>query len=106
LIGDKFGRRFTTGFAFFAAFIACVPIVLTIKNPDYEMVSVALSVVIKFCISVNLFVVNLQSMEVYPTCLRQTGLAFGTITGSSFGILGPYIVYLVCIFFLLKYVMG
>jgi hypothetical protein len=59
------------------------------------MVSVALSVFIKFCISINLFVVNLQGMETYPTCLRQTGLSFGTIIGSSFGILGPYIVYLV-----------
>jgi hypothetical protein len=76
-----------------------LPIVLTIKKPEYEMVSIVLSVFIKFCISVNLFVVNLQSMETYPTCLRQTGLSFGTVIGSSFGILGPYIVYLVsCIY--------
>ncbi len=59
------------------------------------MISIVLSVFIKFCISINLYLVNLQSMETYPTCLRQTGLSFGTIVGSSFGILGPYIVYLV-----------
>jgi hypothetical protein len=84
--------------AFTLALIASVPIILTIKSPENEMVSIVLSVFIKLCISINFYVVNLQSMETYPTCLRQTGISFGNIIGSSFGILGPYVVYLVSLF--------
>jgi OCT family organic cation transporter-like MFS transporter 4/5 len=98
-VGNIIGRRFTNALAFAAAFIACIPIILTIKDPEYEMIPVALSVFIKFCISINFFVVNLQSMETYPTCLRQTGISFGGIVGSSLGVLGPYIVYLVSYYF-------
>lgn len=89
------GRRYTNIVAFSMAFFTCIPITLIIKNPEYETATTILSVFIKFCISINFFVVNLQSMETYPTCLRQTGLAFGGIVGSSLGALGPYIVYLV-----------
>jgi OCT family organic cation transporter-like MFS transporter 4/5 len=63
------------------------------------MIPVALSVFIILCISISSYIVKLQGMETYPTCLRQTGTSFGTIVGSSFGILGPYIVYLVISFF-------
>lgn len=33
-------------------------------------------------------------METYPTCLRQTGIAIGSISGNAIGVLGPYIVHL------------
>lgn len=33
-------------------------------------------------------------MEVYPTCLRQTGLALGHILANAIGIVAPYMVYL------------
>lgn len=54
-----------------------------------------LAVVMKFCISITFYVVNLQAMETYPTCLRQTGISIGTIVSNALGVLGPYIVYLV-----------
>jgi hypothetical protein len=47
---------------------------------------------VKFCISVTFFAVNLHAIEIYPTCLRQTGLSFGAVLGNLLGILGPYIV--------------
>lgn len=37
---------------------------------------------------------NLQGMEVYPTCLRQTGLSLGNIVANSVGMIAPYMVYL------------
>jgi hypothetical protein len=33
-------------------------------------------------------------MEIYPTCLRQSGLAAGTIVANTLAVFGPYIVYL------------
>lgn len=55
----------------------------------------ALATFIKFAVSFVFYATNLQTLEVYPTCVRQSGLAFGAISASAFGILGPYIVYLV-----------
>lgn len=56
----------------------------------------AISALIKFGISIAYYAITLQSIEVYPTCLRQTGTAFGGVLASAFNALGPYIVYLVC----------
>lgn len=33
-------------------------------------------------------------MEVYPTCLRQTGLSLGNIVANAIGMVAPYMVYL------------
>lgn len=52
-------------------------------------------IIVKFWLSILFFAINLQSMETYPTCLRQTGMSVGTIAANVIGIFGPYIVYLV-----------
>lgn len=59
------------------------------------MLSTGFTVLIKFSISINFFAVNLQAMETYPTCLRQTGISIGAIVANGFGMFGPYIVFLV-----------
>lgn len=58
--------------------------------------TLVLATIIKFFASVTFYVVNLQAMETYPTCLRQTGLSMGVLSANALGVLGPYIVYLVC----------
>lgn len=40
------------------------------------------------------FVVSLQAMELYPTCLRQTGISLGSLTATAVGMFAPYFVYL------------
>lgn len=50
---------------------------------------------IKFFVSINFYISNLQAMETYPTCLRQTGISIGSIVANIFGMMGPYIVLLV-----------
>lgn len=64
---------------------------------DVEWGSVATGsiFIVKFWLAISYFVVNLQSTETYPTCLRQTGMAFGIIAENTVGVFGPYIVYLV-----------
>lgn len=44
--------------------------------------------------AVTFFAVNLQSIEIYPTCMRQTGIALGAILANAIGIVAPYLVYL------------
>lgn len=60
------------------------------------MITNLLTIVVKFCTSISFFAIYLQSMETYPTCLRQTGISLGMIASNAFGVLGPYIVLLVC----------
>ncbi|XP_053681220.1 organic cation transporter protein-like [Anopheles nili] len=91
---DRFGRRFTNSGAFLAAAIACFPVVLLIHRPGTELYASGLASAVKFCICVTYFALYLQSVELYPTALRQTGTAFGIIISNVFGAVGPYIVYL------------
>ncbi|ETN61190.1 mfs transporter [Anopheles darlingi] len=91
---DRFGRRTTNATAFLLASITCLLVVLIVRDPSYETLTTALATLVKFCISITFFAVNLQSIEIYPTCLRQTGMSVGTIAATLFGIVGPYLVHL------------
>lgn len=93
-VGDKIGRRFTNAFSFLCITLTCIPIVLIVQNQEYEMLTTILVVFVKFCSSITFFAVNLQAMEIYPTCLRQSGISIGAICANSFGIFGPYIIFL------------
>lgn len=78
----------------FFLFVACIPTALIAHDANLENLMTCLIVFIKFCTSVIFFAINLQSMEVYPTCLRQSGIAAGAIVANIVAMLGPYIVYL------------
>ncbi|XP_053670809.1 organic anion transporter 3 isoform X1 [Anopheles nili] len=91
---DRFGRRATNAAAFCFAAATCTVLVLIVRDPASETAATALATFVKFCISITFFAVNLQSIEIYPTCLRQTGMAVGTIAATVFGIVGPYVVHL------------
>lgn len=59
---------------------------------------------IRFCVTITNFVCYLQGMEIFPTCLRQTGMSVANLAGNIAGVLAPYVVYLVRnSLFLLKY---
>lgn len=60
-------------------------------------VALALATFMRFCVSITFYVVNLQAMEIYPTCLRQTGISTSIIASNAVGVLGPYIILLVTI---------
>ena len=56
---------------------------------------IVLVLVVKLARTVAAYSSYLQCMELYPTCLRQTGTSVGFLVASALGALGPYIVYLV-----------
>lgn len=68
---------------------------LLLTDPELELVATGCAIMIKFFVSINFYVSNLQAMETYPTCLRQTGISLGSIVANVFGMLGPYVVLLV-----------
>ncbi|XP_059620795.1 carcinine transporter isoform X2 [Phlebotomus argentipes] len=93
-MGDVIGRRYTNAIGFLLAALGCIPVIYMVKNTELDFYATAFTVFVKFAITINFFAVNLQSMETYPTCLRQTGISVGAIIANSLGVLGPYIVYL------------
>lgn len=93
-IGDRIGRRFTNAISFLFITITCLPIVAIVQYQEYETLTTWLVVFVKFCSSITFFAVNLQAMEIYPTCLRQSGISIGAICANSLGIFGPYVVFL------------
>lgn len=42
-----------------------------------------------------MYAVNLHALEMFPTCLRQTGVSLLGMCSSAFGTLGPYIILVV-----------
>lgn len=74
--------------------IACIPAAYAARNTEQEYLLTIFVIFIKFCTSITFLAVNLQSMEIYPTCLRQSGIAIGSIVANSLAVFGPYIVYL------------
>lgn len=70
---------------------------LCVSVPDEHLLwlLIAMVLVVKFCLTVAAYSSYLQCMELYPTCLRQTGTSVGFLIANALGALGPYIVYLV-----------
>ncbi|XP_037811799.1 beta-alanine transporter-like isoform X2 [Lucilia sericata] len=84
-MGDKFGRRFTNSLSFFISFLTCLPIIFLATEEKYQFTVMCLASFIKFLNALTFFTATLQGMEIYPTCMRQTGCAFGTILANSAG---------------------
>ncbi|XP_044742619.1 solute carrier family 22 member 5-like [Chrysoperla carnea] len=87
------GRRFVSLIAFMLSVAFCV-ILLISYNWKISMLTIGLILVVKFCLSCGVYVLNLQSLEVFPTCARQSGTSasfFCAVAVSSFS---PYITYL------------
>lgn len=74
--------------------LTCIPVTLVARDPDSDVLLICLVIFIKFCTSIVFFAINLQSMEVYPTCLRQSGMAAGAIVSNVLAAFGPYVVFL------------
>ncbi|XP_066998143.2 carcinine transporter isoform X2 [Anabrus simplex] len=93
-LGDKLGRRWTQAGVLLVVSVANFVIVATVTVPGIENFTIAAVVFIRFCTTIVNYIGYLQSMEMYPTCIRQTGTAVGNVAAGGLAIIGPYIVYL------------
>ncbi|PSN43699.1 Solute carrier family 22 member 1 [Blattella germanica] len=92
---DRIGRRWSEATAFLIAAIFQVACIFVVPYQNLLWLLITLVLIVKFCITVAAYSSYLQCMEIYPTCLRQTGTSLGFFISNGLGALGPYIVYLV-----------
>lgn len=91
---DRLGRRVTNAMSLLLVTLICFPIMGLVRFSEFKLITTILVILIKLSSSITFFAVNLQAMEIYPTCLRQSGSSIGNISANILGIFGPYIIYL------------
>ncbi|XP_021937633.1 carcinine transporter-like isoform X2 [Zootermopsis nevadensis] len=92
---DRLGRRWSQAGAFVFAGCFQVACLITVVHEHLLWLLVAMVLVVKLSLTVAAYSSYLQCMELYPTCLRQTGTSVGFLIANALGALGPYIVYLI-----------
>lgn len=55
----------------------------------------------RLSITVSYYIIELLNMELYPTCLRQTGMSLGNLASGGAAALAPYILHLVSLILLI-----
>ncbi|PNF18176.1 hypothetical protein B7P43_G01824 [Cryptotermes secundus] len=93
-LSDRLGRRSTHTVTFLVVGVSCFGVTRIVNKPSLHDLSTAVVIFIKFCITITNFVCYLQAMEIFPTCLRQTGMSFANLAGNVASVLAPYVVYL------------
>lgn len=94
LLCDRLGRRWThVGFMVLATASFAVLAALAMA-PIHEWVQIGLYLAAKFCITASFLTLYMQGSELYPTCLRATGISFSSTVSAVLGILCPYIIFL------------
>lgn len=94
-VGNKIGRRYTQVLSFSLGFLINIPIFFIVQESKYAFVVQCLAISVRFVLGIIFFAIHLQAMEIFPTPLRQTGMALLQIIGNSFGLLVPWVIYLV-----------
>ena len=93
-LSDRFGRRWTHSGAWVVITIICIAIIFIVQYPELGIVVTILSVMIKFFRSVIFTSSYVQAMEIFPTCVRQTGMGLVSFASNLISIGGPYVMYL------------
>lgn len=92
---DRLGRRWSQAMAFLLGALFQLACLFTVLHQEHLLwLLIVFVLVVKFSITIAAYSSYLQCMELYPTCLRQTGTSVGFLIANGLGALGPYIVYL------------
>ena len=62
--------------------------------PNSGVAVIVFCMIAKFISSATFLIVYVQTVELYPTCIRNTGMGFTSLLAQVVGIAGPYVVHL------------
>ncbi|XP_050345607.1 organic cation transporter protein [Nymphalis io] len=97
-LADKIGRRYT-GMVSIGVTAAMWTSIAIRENSAGGWIrewwmGTLLNIVARLATTVTFFIINLLNMELYPTCIRQTGTALGNIVAGITSVVAPYVLYL------------
>ncbi|XP_049771793.1 carcinine transporter-like [Schistocerca cancellata] len=93
-LGDWLGRRWTQAGSQWVMALANFTIVIILTFTSVSWPTTVLVVFIRFGTTIVNYIAYLQSMELYPTCIRQTGTSFGMLAAGALAAVAPYVVHL------------
>ena len=95
LYQDRFGRRWSHTLTLFFNAIVFAIIVSIANHHENDLTSQwsvsILCMIAKFNCTMSFYFFYLQSIELFPTCVRNTGIGFVSFVASMFGLAGPHI---------------
>lgn len=91
---NRIGRRWSQAGAYSIAAVFHIGCLITVIHQHLLWLLIILVLIVKFSVTVAAYCAYLQCMELYPTCLRQTGTSLGVLLATLVATLSPYIVYL------------
>ncbi|XP_047527913.1 solute carrier family 22 member 7 [Vanessa atalanta] len=97
-LADKIGRRYT-GIVSIGVTAAMWTTLAIRENSAGGWIrkwwmGTLLNILARLATTVIFFIINLLNMELYPTCIRQTGTALGNIVAGTTSVVVPYVLYL------------
>ncbi|XP_013195852.1 organic cation transporter protein [Amyelois transitella] len=98
-LSERIGRRYTGSVAYtLTAFLWMTIGLRESANSNEvfrsELVGTAMVVINRLATSSSYYILYLFNMELYPTCLRQSGMSLGNVLSSCGGAIAPYLMYL------------
>ncbi|KAJ3650352.1 hypothetical protein Zmor_022045 [Zophobas morio] len=93
-LSDAIGRKYTKFLSLVAIAIVAVILAYVLTVSGNVIVISVCGIIMKLVSSIVFYAINLQTLEIYPTCLRQTGYSMGFTVANIFGIFTPYVTYL------------
>ena len=90
-LANRIGRRPVTIGTFLISMALLVILTVIAVNPDLKMVVTVLCSVLSCCAMTTYTCVNLQMMEIYPTCVRQTGTGFSHTVAKALCVFIPIV---------------
>lgn len=63
--------------------------------PDVEWILIFVQVLNRYSITISYYIINLLNMEIYPTAMRQSGMALGNLISGIAAAIAPYVLLLV-----------
>ena len=87
---NYFGRKQLITFYVTVAGLSCLGCVFFL-TPEQTTIRVTLAMLGKFCVTSSFTLCYVYASEIYPTVIRQTGLALCTVAGRIGSILAPFV---------------
>ena len=94
ILADKLGRRWTHTALLFINACLFFTLMWVVYEPDLKGLVIFLCMWIKMNISGTFVLAYVQAMEIFPTCVRQSGIGFATLISQMISIGGPYVIFL------------